>query len=163
MDDRLGTALILASIITYVVFKQTIQDKKLYRLYRSHDLHQRHSLWICCSNVYVIAWLYFGIGTGLALLCSTSSPNELLKNMGVMMGIGMLVTAVAPAVGPFSWWLDCKNILGWRMILRSPFLIVAFVLGIGFSSNKAMKLSCLFLMSLAGCCPPWVYCAHLCY
>ena len=42
-----------------VVFKQTIKDKKY--LYRGHDLlYQWHSLWICCSNVYVIAaWPHF--------------------------------------------------------------------------------------------------------
>ncbi|MBS6386564.1 MAG: MFS transporter, partial [Atopobium sp.] len=74
-----------------------------------------------------------GIGTGLALplMFNIITEQAPLKNMGVMMGIGMLVTAVAPAVGPSAGGWIAEH-LGWRMIFAGllPFLIVAFVLGI---------------------------------
>lgn len=74
-----------------------------------------------------------GIGTGLALplMFNIITEQAPLKNMGVMMGIGMLVTAVAPAVGPSAGGWIAEH-LGWRMIFAGllPFLIVAFILGI---------------------------------
>ena len=74
-----------------------------------------------------------GIGTGLALplMFNIITEQAPLKNMGVMMGIGMLVTAIAPAVGPSAGGWIAEH-LGWRMIFAGllPFLIVAFVLGI---------------------------------
>ena len=74
-----------------------------------------------------------GIGTGLALplMFNIITEQAPLENMGVMMGIGMLVTAVAPAVGPSAGGWIAEH-LGWRMIFAGllPFLIVAFVLGI---------------------------------
>ncbi len=45
-----------------------------------------------------------GIGTGIALplMFNIITEQASTKNMGVMMGIGTLVTAMAPAVGPRS-------------------------------------------------------------
>lgn len=74
-----------------------------------------------------------GIGTGIALplMFNIITEQAPTKNMGVMMGIGTLVTAMAPAVGPsVGGWL-AEN-FGWRAIFAAllPVLIVAFVLGI---------------------------------
>lgn len=74
-----------------------------------------------------------GCGTGIALplmfnIITEQAPK---KNMGVMMGIGTLVTAMAPAVGPsVGGWL-AEN-FGWRAIFAAllPILAVAFVLGV---------------------------------
>ncbi len=52
------------------------------------------------------------------------------KNLGFMMGVGSLVTAVAPAVGPsVGGWLS--ETFSWRAIFAAllPLLLVAFVLG----------------------------------
>lgn len=74
-----------------------------------------------------------GIGTGVALplmfnIITEQAPQE---RLGLMMGIGSLVTAVAPAVGPsVGGWLS--ETFGWRAIFAAllPLLLVAFVLGI---------------------------------
>lgn len=74
-----------------------------------------------------------GIGTGIALplMFNIITEQAPLRNMGVMMGIGTLVTAMAPAVGPsVGGWL-AEN-FGWRAIFAAllPILVVAFVLGV---------------------------------
>ena len=73
-----------------------------------------------------------GIGTGVALplmfnIITEQAPQ---KNLGFMMGVGSLVTAVAPAVGPsVGGWLS--ETFSWRAIFAAllPLLLVAFVLG----------------------------------
>lgn len=75
-----------------------------------------------------------GTGTGIALplmfnIITEQAPE---RNIGVMMGIGTLVTALAPAVGPSAGgWL--AETFGWRAIFAAllPLLVIAFVLGIG--------------------------------
>lgn len=74
-----------------------------------------------------------GIGTGIALplmynIILSESPKE---RIGTFMGIGMLVTAVAPAVGPVLGGF-IVDAFGWRYIFLSlmPLLIVA--LGVGW-------------------------------
>lgn len=74
-----------------------------------------------------------GMGTGIALplmfnIITEQAPE---RHIGVMMGIGTFVTAMAPAVGPsLGGWL-AEN-FGWRMIFAAllPVLAVAFVLGV---------------------------------
>ncbi|MGI6230208.1 MAG: DHA2 family efflux MFS transporter permease subunit [Tractidigestivibacter sp.] len=83
-----------------------------------------------------------GIGTGIALplmfnIITEQAPE---KNMGVMMGIGTLVTAMAPAVGPsVGGWL-AEN-FGWRAIFAAllPILVVSFFLGI-FSIRQSHEV-----------------------
>ena len=73
-----------------------------------------------------------GIGTGIALplmfnIITEQAPH---KHLGFMMGIGSLVTALAPAVGPsVGGWLS--ETFGWRAIFAAllPILIIAFLLG----------------------------------
>ena len=74
-----------------------------------------------------------GIGTGVALplMFNIITEQAPLENLGFMMGVGSLVTAVAPAVGPsVGGWL--AETFGWRAIFAAllPLLLVAFVLGI---------------------------------
>ena len=73
-----------------------------------------------------------GIGTGVALplmfnIITEQAPQ---KNLGFMMGVGSLVTAIAPAVGPsVGGWLS--ETFSWRAIFAAllPLLVIAFVLG----------------------------------
>lgn len=61
-------------------------------------------------------------------IITEQAPRE---HMGAMMGIGTLVTAMAPAVGPsVGGWL--AETFGWRAIFAAllPVLVVAFFLGI---------------------------------
>ena len=74
-----------------------------------------------------------GIGTGVALplmfnIITEQAPE---RNLGFMMGVGSLVTAVAPAVGPSAGGWLTEN-FGWRAIFAAllPVLLVAFVLGV---------------------------------
>lgn len=84
-----------------------------------------------------------GIGTGVALplmfnIITEQAPQ---KNLGFMMGVGSLVTALAPAVGPsVGGWLS--ETFGWRAIFAAllPILVVAFVLGM-FSIRQSHDTS----------------------
>lgn len=74
-----------------------------------------------------------GIGTGIALplMLNIITEQAPLEMMGTMMGVGSLVTAMAPAVGPsVGGWL--AETFGWRAIFAAllPILLVSFVLGI---------------------------------
>lgn len=84
-------------------------------------------------SVLLTGRLIQGVGTGIALplmfnIILEQAPYE---KMGLMMGIGSLITAVAPAVGPSVGGLIVKD-LGWRMIFvfLLPLLIVSLILGI---------------------------------
>ena len=84
-----------------------------------------------------------GIGTGVALplmfnIITEQAPQE---RLGFMMGVGSLVTAVAPAVGPsVGGWL--AETFGWRAIFAAllPLLVIAFVLGM-FSIRQSHEVS----------------------
>lgn len=83
-----------------------------------------------------------GVGTGIALplMFNIITEQAPYKNLGVMMGIGTLVTAMAPAVGPsLGGWL--AEAFGWRAIFAAllPVLVVAFVLGI-FSIRQSHEV-----------------------
>lgn len=83
-----------------------------------------------------------GIGTGIALplMFNIITEQAPLDHMGVMMGIGTLVTAMAPAVGPsVGGWL-AEN-FGWRAIFAAllPVLAAAFFLGI-FSIRQSHEV-----------------------
>lgn len=73
----------------------------------------------------------FGTGMALPLMFNIITEQAPRRNMGTIMGIGTLVTAMAPAVGPsVGGWL--AQSFGWRMIFAAllPVLGVAFVLGV---------------------------------
>lgn len=82
----------------------------------------------------IVGRILEGVGTGIALplmfnIITEQAPE---RNIGVMMGIGTLVTALAPAIGPsVGGWL--AETFGWRAIFAAllPLLAIAFALGIG--------------------------------
>ncbi len=59
-----------------------------------------------------------GVGTGLALplMFNIVLEQAPLDKMGLMIGVASLITAVAPAVGPFAGGAIVEA-FGWRMIL----------------------------------------------
>lgn len=83
--------------------------------------------------VLLLGRLIQGVGTGIALplmfnIILEQAPYD---KMGFMMGIGSLITAVAPAVGP-SVGGFIVNTLSWRMIFvfLLPLLIISLLLGV---------------------------------
>jgi EmrB/QacA subfamily drug resistance transporter len=73
-----------------------------------------------------------GLGTGVALplmfnIILAEAPRE---KLGVFMGVGSIITALAPAVGPV-WGGYIVDALGWRVIFLTllPLLLLSFVLG----------------------------------
>lgn len=73
-----------------------------------------------------------GLGTGIALplMFNIILENVPKSKIGFMMGLGILVTAIAPAIGPTFGGLII-NSLGWRYIfvILLPVLIISFLLG----------------------------------
>ncbi|MGC4440664.1 MFS transporter, partial [Streptococcus suis] len=60
-----------------------------------------------------------------------------MSKIGTMMGVGTLITAVAPAVGPTFGGFVASS-LGWRyiFILLLPILIISFILGVTAIEQK---------------------------
>lgn len=81
-----------------------------------------------------------GLGTGIALplMFNIILENVPTSKIGLMMGIGTLITAVAPAIGPTFGGL-VVNSLGWRYIfvILVPILIISFLLGIKNIEQKS--------------------------
>lgn len=96
-----------------------------------------------------------GLGTGIALplMFNIILENVPESKIGLMMGIGTLITAVAPAIGPTFGGLVI-NSWGWRYIfvILLPILIISFVLGIKNIQQKSQihrtKFDTLSLFSL---------------
>lgn len=80
-----------------------------------------------------------GVGTGIALPLMFNIILEQVpqQKLGQMMGLGNLITAVAPAIGPSLGGLIISY-LGWRYIflLLLPLLILSFFLGITSIEQK---------------------------
>lgn len=81
-----------------------------------------------------------GLGTGIALplMFNIILENVPDSKIGLMMGIGTLITAVAPAIGPTFGGLVVSS-LGWRYIfvILLPILIISFLLGIKNIQQKS--------------------------
>lgn len=81
-----------------------------------------------------------GLGTGIALplMFNIILENVPESKIGLMMGLGTLITAVAPAVGPTFGGLVVSS-LGWRYIfvILLPILIISFFLGIKNINQKS--------------------------
>jgi len=80
----------------------------------------------------------FGTGIALPLMFNIILENVPESKIGLMMGIGTLITAVAPAIGPTFGGL-VVNALGWRYIfvILLPILLVSFFLGIKNIEQKS--------------------------
>lgn len=81
-----------------------------------------------------------GIGTGIALplMFNIILENVPESKIGLMMGLGTLITAVAPAIGPTFGGL-VVSAWGWRYIfvILLPILIISFFLGIKNIQQKS--------------------------
>lgn len=81
-----------------------------------------------------------GLGTGIALLLMFNIIMEQVpkSRVGVMMGIGNMITGIAPALGPTFGGLVVTH-LGWRWIfyIMIPFILISLVLGIGGIRQKS--------------------------
>ncbi len=83
-------------------------------------------------TVLMIGRMVQGVGTGIALplmynIILGEAPKE---QIGTFMGVGMLVTAVAPAVGPVLGGF-IVDMFGWRYIFLSlmPLLLLSLLIG----------------------------------
>lgn len=83
-----------------------------------------------------------GVGTGIALPLMFNIVLEQVpeENLGFMMGVATLITAMAPAVGP-SFGGIVATAFGWRMIfaILLPILLIAFCLGM-FGIRQVSKI-----------------------
>lgn len=83
-----------------------------------------------------------GVGTGIALPLMFNIVLEQVpeENLGFMMGVATLITAMAPAVGP-SFGGIIATAFGWRMIfaILLPVLLIAFCLGM-FGIRQVSKI-----------------------
>jgi len=81
-----------------------------------------------------------GIGTGIALPLMFNIILERVpqKKIGMMMGIGTLITAIAPAIGPTFGGIVAFN-LGWRyiFIFLIPILLISLFLGLTSIEQKS--------------------------
>lgn len=81
-----------------------------------------------------------GLGTGIALPLTFNIIMEQVpkSRVGVMMGIGNMITGIAPALGPTFGGLVVTH-LGWRWIfyIMIPFILISLVLGIGGIRQKS--------------------------
>ncbi|WP_304055316.1 MFS transporter [Levilactobacillus namurensis] len=73
----------------------------------------------------------FGTGIALPLMFNIILEQVPLSRIGMMTGIGTLVTAIGPAIGPTYGGILVTN-LNWRYIfwILVPFLVVSFFVGI---------------------------------
>ena len=98
----------------------------------------------CCIapsfTVLLLGRMVQGIGTGIALpLMYNIILNEAPKEqIGTFMGIGMLVTAVAPAIGPVLGGV-VVDMFGWRYLFLSlmPLLLLSLFLGLALIKRNA--------------------------
>lgn len=84
-----------------------------------------------------------GIGTGISLPLMFNIILEQVpqSRVGTMMGVGNMITGIAPAVGPTFGGLVLQ-VLGWRWVfwILLPLLVVSFILGIwGIQQKSVIK------------------------
>ncbi len=130
-----GYLLVLALIIPASAYlKRTFATRRLFITAISSFLAGTLlAAWSPCFNALLFARILQGVGTGIALpmmfnIILEQVPGE---RLGFMIGVGSLITAMAPAVGPSLGGL-IVSYFGWRMIFVSllPFLVISAILGI---------------------------------
>ena len=72
-----------------------------------------------------------GTGIGLPLMFNIILEQVPVSKIGMMMGVGTMIPAIAPAIGPTFGGLVVTSI-GWRyiFILLLPVLVLSLILGI---------------------------------
>lgn len=90
--------------------------------------------------VLLLGRIIQGCGTGIALplMFNIIIDQVPQQKLGLMMGIGTLITAVAPAIGPTFGGVVVAS-LGWRyiFIILLPILIISFFIGIKTIEQKS--------------------------
>ncbi len=73
----------------------------------------------------------FGTGIALPLMFNIILDQVPAEKIGMMMGVGNLITAIAPAVGPTFGGIVVSSI-GWRYIfaILLPILVISLILGV---------------------------------
>jgi len=147
--------LLVASIIMPLsaYLKRNFTSKKLFVT--------AASLFICGLLIDTIARQFIflvigrviqGAGAGIAipLMFNIILEKTPLDKLGLLMGIGTMITAVAPALGPTFGGL-VVNTLGWRyiFIFIIPVMIVSLIMGL-FSISDAKKKSTFTKLDIAG-------------
>lgn len=97
-----------------------------------------------------------GLGTGIALpLMFNIILEQVPQNkVGTMMGVGNLITGIAPAIGPTFGGI-VVNKLGWRWVFYFliPLIIVSLLLGIWGITQKSqirkVKIDCFSFIAIA--------------
>ncbi len=79
-----------------------------------------------------------GVGIALPLMFNIILEQVPMGKIGVMMGVGTLITAIAPAIGPTFGGVVSSS-LGWRFIfvLLIPILLISLFLGINAIEQKS--------------------------
>ncbi|AXQ78067.1 MFS transporter [Streptococcus chenjunshii] len=79
-----------------------------------------------------------GVGIALPLMFNIILEQVPMSKIGLMMGVGTLITAVAPAIGPTFGGLVAAS-LGWRYIfvLLVPLLLLSLFLGVRSIEQKS--------------------------
>lgn len=96
----------------------------------------------CAPNFefLLIGRIVEGLGTGIALPLMFNIIMEQVpkSRVGVMMGVGNMITGIAPALGPTFGGLVVTH-LGWRWIfyIMIPFILISLVFGIGGIRQKS--------------------------
>lgn len=78
-----------------------------------------------------------GVGIALPLMFNIILDQVPMSKIGMMMGVGTLITAVAPAIGPtFGGFVSSH--FGWRFIfvLLTPLLLISLILGVTSIEQK---------------------------
>ncbi len=91
-------------------------------------------------SMLLIGRMIQGVGTGIALplMFNIILEQVPLPKIGMMMGIGTLITAVAPAVGPTFGGVVVSTI-GWRyiFIFLLPILVISLIIGLVSIQQKS--------------------------
>ncbi len=152
-----GCLLVISLVVPLsAILKKKFYTKKifltanlLFILGSMIDILARH------FSILLIGRMVQGLGTGLALPLMFNIILEKVpqNKMGLMMGIGSLITAIAPAIGPTYGGL-IVNQLGWRYIfvLLLPILIISLIIGIKsikqISKIEKVKVDFLSIMAI---------------
>ncbi len=129
-----GYLLVLALVITMSSYlKRNCSQRKLFLVAILSFIFATLACFAAPSFIILmIGRMVQGVGTGIALplmynIILGEAPKE---KMGTFMGVGILVTAVAPAVGPVLGGF-IVDMFGWRYIFMSlmPFLLLSLVIG----------------------------------
>lgn len=92
----------------------------------------------------------FGTGIALPLMFNIILDQVPAAKIGVMMGVGNLITAIAPAVGPTFGGIVVSSI-GWRYIfaILLPILVISLILGVlNIEQKRAIEKTSLDFVGL---------------